>query len=1262
MIPTDILNYRIVRHLGTGGMGSVYLAVNTDIDQQVAIKSLRPDMAKNEQLRERFKQEAELLCSLDHPNIVKFLNYVETPQGVFLIMEYVKGTTLDDFIKKKNGLIVEKKAYPLLCELLDAFSYAHKKGIVHRDIKPSNIIIQDDGHIKVMDFGIAQIISESNPEQSGMVMGTPTYMSPEQIYGKGVDTRSDIYSLGVLIYNMLTARAPYDSTTLTAQEIKRKVVKEDMPRMAEIYPYISDAIQAVVDRATRKVPEARYQSCDEMKMAVRKALAPDPISKPLLYGGITVLAILLICGFITWDYFHTKVKYYRDYVEVMGVPHGVGSLSSSEVSHREGSYRFEYSQYKLRRVSYVNSKGSLIRHNDSETIDRIIDMTLSYNDGSGNVDVEKFMNTSGKVLYVKDFDNNFKTCTFKLDDEYGTEMTLNSQVSLFESKFDNSSISGKSKVSKYLLQYDDRGFLIKVEYAGFGNVRVPDGQGIFGRSYVYDEKGRVLEEHYLGKDGKPKATQFGLGVKKFQYDENDNLSRIEYQTIDGKPSSDGNNCPIVELTYDEYGNRASEKYYDNKGNLMVRKDISCSGFVYDYDEDGFRVRTRLIGVDGGLCYSNGYNGMVLTYDENGYESSRTFVDVNGSPTYNSARDIMCSKLVFVNDAKGNLLSLKKLNTTGELMDLQEGVYFKCTYDSVGNQLTRYEYNASDSIYAPATLGFAGYEYSYNEQGRLSRITTMDANKKRVKQPNDYYCYMDYEYDFRGNLVKISFYDTEGKIVEDSKGVATMCYEYDDNGNEQARYCLNIKGQPCVSIGSAARIELAYDSQGNIVSRTFKNADGKTMEISGVAKEEFEHDNRGNIIVQRFLNTSGVQISSKPECRMKYDSNDNIVEMAYFGGKGKMVNCEDGYHRKVMAYDSRNNCILEEYYGTNSKLKDLSSENRFAVKKAQFDEIGNCISIVFFNQNGARGHDKSKVHKYFFQYDSKLNLRSHQLTFGCDGKPVVADGIAPEGRIDYDKRGNAIRVTCYDGYGKKVNGNYGWHECRNTYNEAGLLIEDSYFDVEGRAAINKMFSYHKGKIVYNDMRLPVEYAFYGKDGKPMINKNGYSMRKVKYNKQNLESEITYYGLNGNKVNNSGGYHREVYTYRNGSRYKCDVFDTSGRKIGSANWVNNKWNYTANSIYAVDAFNGNWKQLWKMLADACPADEGNGVVIENVVIGNSEITVYISIDISSYDALGSEIKDTIEKARDYLRQQTGTPAYIKIRVVVANKNGDEIYSIE
>ena len=162
MIPVDLLNYQLIRLLGRGGMGEVYLARNKNIEQFVAVKALHPKYANNPMIRARFKQEAVMLNSLNHPNIVKFLNFVENEYGVFLIMEYVDGYTLEEYITKRNGLIVEEKAYPMFAEILNAFSYAHQHGIIHRDIKPSNIFLDKEGHIKVMDFGIAQIISEAN--------------------------------------------------------------------------------------------------------------------------------------------------------------------------------------------------------------------------------------------------------------------------------------------------------------------------------------------------------------------------------------------------------------------------------------------------------------------------------------------------------------------------------------------------------------------------------------------------------------------------------------------------------------------------------------------------------------------------------------------------------------------------------------------------------------------------------------------------------------------------------------------------------------------------------------------------------------------------------------------------------------------------------------------------------------------------------------------------------------------------------------------
>ncbi|MDE6382360.1 MAG: serine/threonine protein kinase [Muribaculaceae bacterium] len=241
MVSQEILNYVIIRKIGEGGMGQVFLAKNRSIHQFVAIKMLHPRFGGSPELRERFRQEAIMLSSLDHPNIVKFLNYVENEQGVFLIMEYVDGMTLEDFINRKNGLIVEERAYPMMLSIIDAFSYAHSRGIVHRDIKPGNILIGRDGTVKILDFGIAQIVSESDDRD--LRGGTVSYMSPEQTLDRPLDIRSDIYSLGVLFWQMLTGRAPYDESELSAFEIKKCIQEQPLPPMKKAYSYISDAIQ-----------------------------------------------------------------------------------------------------------------------------------------------------------------------------------------------------------------------------------------------------------------------------------------------------------------------------------------------------------------------------------------------------------------------------------------------------------------------------------------------------------------------------------------------------------------------------------------------------------------------------------------------------------------------------------------------------------------------------------------------------------------------------------------------------------------------------------------------------------------------------------------------------------------------------------------------------------------------------------------------------------------------------------------------------------
>jgi eukaryotic-like serine/threonine-protein kinase len=272
MINKQLLSYKITSVLGEGGMGTVYLGEHANFERKVAIKAIHPHLAKNEEIRQRFKNEAATMARLQHPNIVSLYDYFTDDEGLYLIMELVEGVELETYLRNIGSPLDEHVSAAFMKQLLEAFSHAHDKGVVHRDIKPANILITNDGTIKVLDFGIAKIIDGDglhNMTKTGTQIGTVYYMSPEQVQGKKVDTRSDIYSLGVTFYQMLTAQNPYNSCT-TEFEVYSKIVQEQLPNPKVVNPGISDVIVSILNKATAKDPEARFQTCEQFKQALLK--------------------------------------------------------------------------------------------------------------------------------------------------------------------------------------------------------------------------------------------------------------------------------------------------------------------------------------------------------------------------------------------------------------------------------------------------------------------------------------------------------------------------------------------------------------------------------------------------------------------------------------------------------------------------------------------------------------------------------------------------------------------------------------------------------------------------------------------------------------------------------------------------------------------------------------------------------------------------------------------------------------------------------
>ena len=279
MIGTEIASYRILEKLGQGGMGVVYKAVDTGLDRMVAMKVLNPDLSKNPELVERFRSEARAQANLNHTNLATLYAFMVHQGTAIMVMEFVDGETFAQMIRRR-GPIPEVEAIPLFRQALLGIGYAHRAGILHRDIKPSNLMLNKNGLVKVMDFGIAKVMGARGMTRTGTQLGTLAYMSPEQIQNRNVDIRSDVYELGITLYEMLTGHLPFESDS--EFQIMQDHVYTPPPPPSKYYPYINKGVENVILKSIEKNSDARFQTVEQFGAALEHpdALAYTPSVAP----------------------------------------------------------------------------------------------------------------------------------------------------------------------------------------------------------------------------------------------------------------------------------------------------------------------------------------------------------------------------------------------------------------------------------------------------------------------------------------------------------------------------------------------------------------------------------------------------------------------------------------------------------------------------------------------------------------------------------------------------------------------------------------------------------------------------------------------------------------------------------------------------------------------------------------------------------------------------------------------------------------------
>src|SRR6266571_2672543 len=293
--------YELDGVVGRGGMAEVYRARDIRLDRIVAVKTLRDDLARDQTFQARFRREAQSAASLNHPSIIAVYDTGEDTAGdvgvPYIVMEYADGRTLGDLLHDGRKLLVQR-CLEITDGVLRALEYSHDNGIVHRDIKPANVMLTRSGDIKVMDFGIARALSggQATITQTAQVIGTAQYMSPEQARGERVDARSDLYSTGCLLYELLTGRPPFSGDSPVA--IAYQHVRENPVPPSQVDPEIPRWADAIVLKAMAKSPSDRYQNAAEMRADIQRAMSGMPVSAPATemlqttqrMGGATMVA------------------------------------------------------------------------------------------------------------------------------------------------------------------------------------------------------------------------------------------------------------------------------------------------------------------------------------------------------------------------------------------------------------------------------------------------------------------------------------------------------------------------------------------------------------------------------------------------------------------------------------------------------------------------------------------------------------------------------------------------------------------------------------------------------------------------------------------------------------------------------------------------------------------------------------------------------------------------------------------------------------
>ncbi len=704
--------YLLVELIGRGASAEVWKATDTKAgDMLVAVKIYKPDtLGPGSAGIAEFQREFTMVYNMTHTNLLHPQGFDIAEGSPYLVMAFCENGSATSMV----GRCDEEEILHFLRDVSAGLEYLHDHNITHQDIKPDNVLVDDNCNFMVTDFGISR--RESANDAIG---GTRAYMAPEVYKGKP-EHASDIWSLGATAVELLTGQPPYGELGGAGQLQNPGPVRINARLSAPVRKLIDD----MLDPDPRKRPSAAAIRSKIDHFRETGSWNRNVQRNKIAYIATGVASLLLCVGLFFWDINRTKVRYYKDYTEIWGIPKGVGSVSSLDQKHRAYTYKMEYKGGKLRHMTLVNARGNVVVPGETELQTKLIDASFFYTN-DGNVDYVKVFNQGGECIYVMDYDANLKTIIFKSDDEHGTEKPLRGKTTETALALTDKFVD-QTAITRYLIEYDKKGRFSKVRYATFQNVNVTDDDMVHGLTYEYDDNDRVIRKTSIGLDGQPRGNSRGLATKEYTYDDDGNWTAIRYLAVDGTPSSDGTNVPYFTHGHDKYGNIISEEYFTADGKPMMRSDINAAAFKYTLDDEGRTIKMNCLGLDGKpTTISSGVSSQIYEYDERGYEKKRTFLDVNDSIVNALFGGATYAMIELENNPRGIPTSVSYFDRNRQAAEDADGIHsVKIKLDSVGHQTER-RFLDKDNKLLPVGGYYAIIRDKYNHLGQMTEEAYFD---------------------------------------------------------------------------------------------------------------------------------------------------------------------------------------------------------------------------------------------------------------------------------------------------------------------------------------------------------------------------------------------------------------------------------------------------------------------------------------------------------------------------------------------------------